>query len=175
MTFAHRACAVKRSRDVDAPALETTFADLCVARDPMLVRFGATWVMYYTRCGAELRESGVAYRTSQDLSRWSEPAMALVLPNAAMFNSGYTESPFVFERDGWFYLSVTSYPIEWNATQVFRSRSPFAFAPKPIARLTSHAGEWVFEPATEQQPSESGSPRGAGQLGLWMMPVEFGR
>ncbi|WP_437593573.1 DUF2961 domain-containing protein [Sorangium sp. So ce1000] len=125
----------------------TLFEDICVARDPMLVRLGDLWVVYYTRCASlESRLSGVAYRTSLDLLRWSPPAMALTLgPETAMPNSGYTESPFVFERQGWFYLTVTSYPVDYDATLVYRSRSPFAFPPRAVARLRAHAAEWVAE------------------------------
>ncbi|WP_437928726.1 DUF2961 domain-containing protein [Sorangium sp. So ce291] len=125
----------------------TLFEDICVARDPMLVRLGDLWVVYYTRCASlESRRSGVAHRTSLDLVDWSPPAMALTLgPETAMPNSGHTESPFVFERDGWFYLTVTSYPVHDEATFVYRSRSPFAFPPSPVARLRAHAAEWVEE------------------------------
>ncbi|WP_437817675.1 DUF2961 domain-containing protein [Sorangium sp. So ce1078] len=135
---------------------ETLFEDICVARDPMLVRLGDLWVVYYTRCASrESRLSGVGYRTSLDLVHWSPPAMALTLgPETAMQNSGYTESPFVFERNGWFYLTITSYPVDCDATFVYRSRSPFAFPPRPIARLRAHAAEWVAE----------GSGLGAGRL-----------
>ncbi|WP_437960514.1 DUF2961 domain-containing protein [Sorangium sp. So ce119] len=125
----------------------TLFEDICVARDPMLVRLADLWVIYYTRCASrESPLSGVAYRTSPDLARWSPPAMALTLgPETAMPNSGHTESPFVFERKGWFYLTFTSYPVDHDATFVHRSRSPFAFPPRPIARLRAHAAEWVAE------------------------------
>lgn len=140
---------IARSRDGSTWTREggTLFEDICVARDPMLVRFADLWVAYYTRCASrESRVSGVAYRTSLDLVRWSPPAMALTLgEETAMPNSGHTESPFVFERNGWFYLTVTSYPVDYDATFVYRSRSPFVFAPRPIARLRAHAAEWVPE------------------------------
>ncbi|MGK4003860.1 DUF2961 domain-containing protein [Sorangium sp. So ce1036] len=140
---------IARSRDGRAWARHgrTLFEDICVARDPMLVRLGDLWVVYYTRCASrELRLSGVAYRTSLDLAHWSPPAMALTLgPETAMHNSGHTESPFVFARGGWFYLTVTSYPVHEDATFVYRSRSPFAFPPRPIARLRAHAAEWVAD------------------------------
>ena len=125
----------------------TLFEDICVARDPMLVRSSDLWVVYYTRCASSgSRSSGVAYRTSLDLVDWSPPAMALTLgEETALPNSGYTESPFVFERQGWFYLTITSYPVHYDATFVYRSRSPFAFPPHPIARLRAHAAEWVAE------------------------------
>jgi hypothetical protein len=97
--------------------------------------------------------------------------MALVLSDTpAMFNSGFTESPYVFERDGWYYLSVTSYPISWDATILYRSRSPFSFPAQPVARLAAHAAEWLV-------PSDPGQPlhlthAGPGQAGVYITPVE---
>ena len=68
------------------------------------------WTIYYCRCDSITgRLSGVGFRTSRDLLSWSEPAMALVLPpslSPKSFNSGNTESPFVFKRGSTWYLSV---------------------------------------------------------------------
>lgn len=113
------------------------FSDICVARDPMVVRDGARWLMYYTRCGDECSlRSGVAVRTSEDGGHWSEPSadggMALTLGwSTPMVNSGFTESPFVFHRGDYWYLSVTAYPIDWAATLLFRSRDPLHFDDRP--------------------------------------------
>jgi hypothetical protein len=84
-----------------------------------------------------------------------------------MFNSGYTESPFVFERGGWYYLSVTSYPVEWDASFVYRSRSPFRFPAKAHARMQAHAPEWTTDEAGNLFMTHCG----AGQGGVWLMPV----
>jgi hypothetical protein len=148
----------------------TLFEDVCVSRDPMLRRSGDLWVLYYTRCDSvQAQHSGVAYRTSADLIHWSDPSMALTLgDDAKLFNSGYTESPFVFERDGWFYLSVTSYPIDYEATQLFRSRSPFYFPPTPIARLKAHAPEWLEDSAGKLFMTHAGW----GQGGVFLMSVD---
>lgn len=146
------------------------FSDICVARDPMLARFNDVWLVYYTRCDdQESRKSGVAYRVSPDLETWSDPAMALVLQETPpMFNSGYTESPFVFERDGWFYLSVTEYPFAWNETVVYRSDSPFSFPDVPYARLVSHASEWI--PSLDPTYLSHAGP---GQGGVWMSTIHW--
>lgn len=149
------------------------FTDLCVARDPMLRRMAGLWVMYYTRCDdSASRRSGVAYRTSLDGARWSEPAMALVIEGAPpMFNAGYAESPFVFERRGWFYLSVTAYPIAHDATLVFRSRSPFHFPGRPLARLRAHAAEWIAAGGDLEGAPLLLTHAGAGQGGVWLSPI----
>jgi len=146
------------------------FEDACVARDPMVSRAGDRWVMYYTRCDDPVsRRSGVAYRTSEDLLRWSEPSMALVAGSSPpMFNSGFTESPFAFERGGWHYLSVTAYPIAWDATFLYRARSPLAFSEPPAARLTAHAAEWISDPRTGALYMTHAGP---GQGGVWLSAV----
>ncbi len=146
------------------------FEDICAARDPMLVRRDGLWALYYTRCASEEhRVSGVAYRASRDLVHWSEARMVLTLAGTPELpNSGYTESPFVFERGGYFYLTVTSYPLSWDATMVYRSPAPFAFPSVPFTRLRAHAAEWL--------PSADGkrlfmSHAGPGQRGVWMSEV----
>lgn len=146
------------------------FEDFCVARDPMLVRRGGAWALYYSRCDSITRKlSGVAYRLSPDLVHWSEPRMALTNDQApATSNAAYAESPFVFERNGMFWMSVTAYPIAWDATLLYRSPVPSAFPNAPYTRLRAHAAEWVF--------GERGgvwvTHAGPGQRGVWMSPLD---
>jgi hypothetical protein len=147
------------------------FEDVCVARDPMLTRRDGMWALYYTRCSDPARRvSGVAYRLSRDLVRWSEPHVALGLEGTApMPNSGFTESPFVFERDGYYYLSVSSYPIAWDATMVYRSPAPFAFPNAPFTRLRAHAAEWIVGKSARKLFMTHAGP---GQNGVWLAPIE---
>ncbi len=162
-----------RSRDGTTFSREggTLFEDICMARDPMLYRLGTGWIVYYTRCASEAsRASGVAFRLSTDLLHWSAPAMALVLP-VARSDSGHTESPFVFHRRGWFYLTVTSYPVAWDATFVYRSRSPLRFSPDPVGRLEAHAAEWVAEGGDFDAGRIFITHAGPGQGGVWMSEV----
>jgi hypothetical protein len=146
------------------------FEDICVARDPMLTRRGDAWALYYTRCASTSRRiSGVAYRLSRNLVHWSEPRMVLTLDDTpALPNSGYTESPFVFERGGYYYLSVSSYPLAWDATMVYRSPVPFAFPNAVFTRLRSHAAEWIFDRAGRSYLTHAGP----GQRGVWVSRVE---
>ncbi|APR78717.1 Putative membrane protein [Minicystis rosea] len=147
---------------------ETLFEDICVARDPMLFRLGPSWMVYYTRCADKASPaSGVAYRLSVDLHHWTEPVMALTL-STTRFDSGHTESPFVFQRHGWFYLTVTSYPVAGDATFVYRSRSPFSFPPEPVARLSAHAAEWVAEGGDFENGRLFFTHVGPGQGGVWL-------
>jgi Glycosyl hydrolases family 43 len=144
------------------------FEDFCVARDPMLTRRENAWVLYYTRCtSTSKRVSGVAYRLSRNLVDWSEPHMVLTLGDTPpMPNSGFTESPFVFEREGYWYLSISSYPLSWDATMVYRSPAPLAFPNVPFTRLRAHAAEWI---ASGEQLFVTHA--GPGQRGVWMSAV----
>lgn len=147
------------------------FEDFCVARDPMLVRREGAWALYYSRCDSITRKlSGVAYRLSSDLVHWSEARMALTMEHAPpTSNAAYAESPFVFERDGFFWLSVSAYPLAWDATLVYRSTVPSAFPDAPVTRLRAHAGEWVFGERGRTWLTHAGP----GQRGVWISPVDM--
>jgi hypothetical protein len=153
------------SRLGDAPLFE----DFCVARDPNLFFRDGLYNLYYTRCDSIARRtSGVAYRVSADLAHFGDPLMALTLTGTPpMKNSGFTESPFVFERGGYYYLSVTSYPIEWDATFLYRSPVPYSFPEVPYTRLRAHAGEWILVPGRAPLLSHAGP----GQHGVWVSTV----
>lgn len=146
------------------------FEDFCVARDPMLVRREGAWALYYTRCDSTSgRHSGVAYRLSHDLVHWSEARMALNLEHGpATGNSAYTESPFVFERGGSYWLSVSAYPLAWDATLLYRSSVPSSFPDAPYTRLRARAAEWVFGNRGELWLTHGGP----GQRGVWMSTIE---
>jgi hypothetical protein len=146
------------------------FEDFCEARDPMLVRRGGAWALYYSRCDSVTRKlSGVAYRLSADLVHWGEARMAMTNDQApATSNAAYAESPFVFERNGMFWMSVTAYPIAWDATLLYRSSVPSSFPNAPYTRLRAHAAEWVFGNRGAVWITHAGP----GQGGVWMSPLE---
>lgn len=146
------------------------FEDFCAARDPMLVRRDDLFVLHYTRCDSVASKvSGVAYRTSRDLIHWSDPVMLAVFGETPpTSNSAYSESPFVFERGGRHFLSVTAYPIAWDATLVFRSLAPLAFPDAPASRLRAHAGEWIFDERGRAWLTHAGP----GQRGVWISRID---
>lgn len=145
------------------------FEDICEARDPMLTRRDGVWALHYTRCESPThRVSGVAVRLSSDLAHWTEPRMVLTLRDTPeMPNSGFTESPFAFERGEYHYLSVTSYPLAWDATMLYRSRAPFAFVNAPFTRLRGHAAEWIFSGERVFM-----THAGPGQSGVWVAKID---
>ncbi|WP_329619529.1 family 43 glycosylhydrolase [Streptomyces sp. NBC_01255] len=103
------------------------------ARDPMVLRVGDEWVMYYTELsGTNDGHHVVAYRRSADLLRWSEPGVAFTDASTDTTVS-VTESPYVVERDGWYYLFIGP-RNGYEGTDVLASRDPFHFD------LTGHAG-----------------------------------
>ena len=109
-------------------------------RDPMVMRAGAQWILYYTATSTP--EGGnhiVATVTSDDLVHWSHRAVALMHPSAGTFG-GPTESPFVVRRGKSFYLFVCD--NDW--TDVYLSSDPFHwdYAAK-VGRIHSHASEIV--------------------------------
>lgn len=147
------------------------FEDICEARDPMLVRKDGVYMIYYTRCeSTSKRVSGVAYRLSRNLVQWSDPRMVLTVDDAPLIpNSGYTESPFLFERGGFHYLSVTAYPVRWNATMLYRSPAPFAFPSAPFTQLRGHAGEWLTSKGDRHLYLSHAGP---GQQGVLLSEIE---
>jgi len=146
------------------------FEDFCEARDPMLVHRDDVWAIHYTRCDSVThKQSGVALRTSRDLVHWTEPMMAAVFDGTpSTSNSAYSESPFVFERGGYYWLSVTAYPLGWDATLLYRSRAPLAFPGVPFTRLRAHAAEWIFDERGRAWMTHAGP----GQRGVWLSRIE---
>jgi hypothetical protein len=118
------------------------------ARDPMVLRVGSQWVMYYTATNPP--EGGnhvVAYRTGADLTAWSERNLAFIDPLQGT-GAGSTESPFVVHRGGYCYLFLSMrhnyIPGYYADTEVFRSRDPFHRSPGDIVgRFDGHAAEVV--------------------------------
>jgi len=123
------------------------FRDFYDARDPMALRDGDRWILYYTKTfSREERRSTVAYRTSDDLAHWSEPGFAYVVRSlpATLPNSQYTESPFVVLYRGLYYLFMCTPDLGYQATRVFVSKDPFNFdEADEITTLIAHCAEVV--------------------------------
>jgi beta-fructofuranosidase len=109
-------------------------------RDPMVMRVGADWVLYYT--ATTTPDGGnhiVATVTSTYLVHWANKQVAFMHPSAGTFG-GPTESPFVVRRGASYYLFV----CDNGWTDVYVSNDPFhwEFARK-AGRIESHASEIV--------------------------------
>ncbi|QLY30200.1 family 43 glycosylhydrolase [Nocardia huaxiensis] len=129
------------ARHADGPL----FRDGYDARDPMVLRIGAEWVMYY--CATNTPRGGnhvVAYRTSADLVHWGERRTAYTDPTFGT-EAGNTESPHVLRHGGEWYLFIGPRP-DYVGTEVFRSTDPFHFRPADRAGwIPAHAAEVVCE------------------------------
>lgn len=123
------------------------FRDFYDARDPMVLKVGEQWVIYYTKTFSRQEPfSTVAYRVSSDLVHWSDANFALVIKylKPTIPNSQYTESPFVVHAGGKYYLFICTPDLNYRATLVFVSDDPFHFDEKnEVATLVAHCAEVV--------------------------------
>ncbi|WP_322107358.1 LamG-like jellyroll fold domain-containing protein [Paraburkholderia sp. J41] len=128
-------------------------------RDPGIFRDDdGTFLLYTVTYDASTGHSRVPVYTSTDLLNWTYQGIALTLANGAVEVSwGATESPFVFKRGSWYYLSTTdtdSGSPTYEDTILLRSKNRLNFGtydgsdlPKSgsnvIERLKVHAPEYV--------------------------------
>jgi beta-fructofuranosidase len=130
-------------------------------RDQMVLRLDDdTWLMYATslrgRCAA------VSVFVSEDLLNWRFVRYAWrTTPNVRQALWSAAESPFVIEREGFYFLSVTyttsvDGPADYHNTLLFRSTNPFDFGAysgddaEVVAKLPVHAPEYIRDPHSRQ-------------------------
>jgi len=129
----------------ERPAVNPLFRDFFDARDPMVLKVGDEYLMYYCKTFSKKDfRSTVALRRSRDLIHWSQPEFALVLSESPrLINSGHTESPFVFSDRGKFYLAVCSPYYHYRLTRVFVSDNPCRFDEKDeVTSFIAHCAEF---------------------------------
>lgn len=133
-----------------------------VLRDGMILRLDDdTWLLYAT--GKRGAEGAVSVCVSENLLDWRFVRFALRTTASAPKQPPWaaTESPFVFRKDGEYWLSVTyttsmGGPAEYHETLLFRSPNPFDFGTytgaeaEVAARLEAHAPEYLVDPDTRQ-------------------------
>ncbi len=140
------------------------------ARDPMVIRAEGKWIMYYTATSAP--EGGhhvVAAVTSDDLVHWGDKQVVFIHPKTGTYG-GPTESPFVVERNGKYYLFVcTNDP--YNTSAVYESSSPYEWdLANEVGSFPSHAAEVVQDPTDQKWYL---SRAGWGQGGLYLAPLAW--
>jgi beta-xylosidase len=154
------------------------------ARDPMVLRVGDRWVMYYT--ATESPEGGhhvVVATESDDLVHWEGRHVAYRDPMVGSM-AGPTESPFVVERDGRFHLFIgpdweglqaslaaKAYdPATYRRTRVLVSDDPLAFElADQVATIDAHAAEVVVDVDGSTWVSHCGW----GQGGVHLAPLTW--
>jgi beta-fructofuranosidase len=124
------------TRDPDNPVLIDGFD----ARDPMLLKDGDRWILYYT---ANIKPEGghhiVAAITSKDLKKWTKRQVVFTHPREGTFG-GPTESPFVVRRGDRYYLFVT----DNDTIHTYVSKDPMMWSPKDeVGSFRGHACEIV--------------------------------
>lgn len=156
------------------PTQTPLFNDGYEARDPMVLRHGTQWIMYYT---ATLDPKGgnhiVAYRLSSDLLNWGERQVAFTDPREGT-GGGPTESPFVVEHNDKFYLFLAMrhgyIPGYYRDTEVFMSDNPYHWdATNPVARVSAHAAELFRSNDNQWYISHSGWYQG----GVYVAPLHW--
>ncbi|HEY0866808.1 MAG TPA: hypothetical protein VGE01_05505, partial [Fimbriimonas sp.] len=119
------------------------FEDFYDARDPMVLKVGDTYYMYYT-ANWDTGDTNhiVSVRTSKDLLKWSRARVAFVDKGIGTWG-GNTESPFVVPYGDHFYLFIGP-GDDYRSTKVYRSPNPYAWdLSQEVATIRSHAAEVV--------------------------------
>jgi beta-fructofuranosidase len=132
-----------------------------VLRDGMILRLDdQSWLLFAT--GKRAHEGAVSVCISENLLDWRFVRFVLTTHGARKQPPwAATESPFVFERDGEYWLSITwtqsfGGPAEYHETLLFRSSNPLDFGSfdgsddAVAARLHAHAPEYVRDPESDQ-------------------------
>jgi len=138
-------------------------------RDPMVLRVGQEWVMYYT---ANQEPHGghhvVACVRSADLLHWTDKQVVFVHERSGTYG-GPTESPFVVRRGDFYYLfagAVNGY----KGQAVYRSDDPFHWdMAQQCGLIDAHASEIVQDESGAWHISHCGW----GQGGLHLAPLHW--
>ncbi|MFE5585918.1 glycosyl hydrolase family 32 [Kitasatospora sp. NPDC056531] len=138
------------------------------ARDPMVLRIGAEWVMYYTELSTTDGRHQVCYRRSTDLLTWGDPGIAFADAATAADGVSVTESPFVVARDGWYYLFIGP-RNGYEGTDVLASQDPFRFT---LDGYAGHVPGHAVEVVTDGQQWWA-SAAGWFRHGLYLAPLSW--
>ena len=153
------------------------------ARDPMVRRIGNRWVMFYAATTTPNGGHFVVIATeSQDLRRWRGRRIVYTDDCEGTYG-GPTESPFVVERRGLFYLFIgpdwkgllESHartgrydPASYRRTRVLVSDDPFDFrTDREAGTIDAHAAEVIEDEAGREWVSHCGW----GQRGVYLAPL----
>ena len=152
------------------------------ARDPMVLRVGDRWVMYYTATHEPKYGNHVVIATeSDDLVHWS--GRTVVYRDALEGDhGGPTESPFVVERAGTYYLfmgpadfgAAMAGEVDWkraySSTIVLASDDPLHFERADcVGEIAAHASEVIVD----EEGNDWISHCGWGQRGVYLAPLRF--
>jgi beta-xylosidase len=155
------------------------------ARDPMVLRVGDRWVMYYTATAAPSGGPHVVVATeSDDLVHWRGRRIVYTDACSGTYG-GPTESPFVVARGGRFYLFIGP---DWEGlldshartgrydmaayrrTRVLASDDPFHFElAGQVGTIDAHAAEVIVDEDGATWVSHCGWAQG----GVYVAPLRW--
>lgn len=143
---AHFRLHVATSRDLfhwERHAANPLVVDGYDARDPMVLRVGDKWILYYTATSEPTGGAHIVVAlTSDDLVHWGQRRVVFTHTKVGTYG-GPTESPFVVAHDGHYYLFVCE-NAPYNSTAVYVSDDPFAWnLASRVGRIPAHAAEVV--------------------------------
>ena len=141
------------------------------ARDPMILRVGNEWVMYYT-CNTDPKGGNHCVRcaTSEDLIHWTKKDLVFVSDICGTYG-GPCESPFVEKVNDTYFLFIgpySGYDASYSNTAVYASRDPVCFGGEPVGNIPAHASEVL-----KINGSYYITHCGWGQGGVYMAPLYF--
>ena len=139
------------------------------ARDPMILKVGDEWVMYYT---ANSTPTGgnhlVACVTSKDLLKWDNKRVVFTHPQEGTYG-GPCESPFVVYEHGKYFLFIGPQD-SYSDTHVYVSDDPFNFCiDNRVGVIPSHAAEVVVDLDGKYYVTRCGW----GEGGLYIAPLKI--
>jgi arabinan endo-1,5-alpha-L-arabinosidase len=137
------------------------------ARDPMVMRNGEEWILYYAATSTpQGGNHTVKAATSRDLVHWSHKAEVFRDAETGTYG-GPTESPFVVSRKGKYYLFVCT-NHGYNETAFYESDTPLHWdAARLTGKFPAHAAEVVETPEGKWYVSRAGW----GQGGVYLAEV----
>jgi beta-xylosidase len=154
------------------------------ARDPMVLRVGDRWVMYYTATDAPAGGHHVVIATeSHDLLHWEGRHIVYRDPTSGT-GAGPTESPFVVERGGRYHLLIGPDwerlkasldagrydPSTYRRTRVLVSDDPLHFElADQVTTIDAHAPEVVVDAEGRSWITHCGW----GQGGVYVPPLTW--
>ena len=139
------------------------------ARDPMVLKAGEKWIMYYTGNSDPAGGHHVVYAvTSEDLTHWSGRREVFRHSEVGTFG-GPTESPFVVKKcDTYFLFVCTNAP--YNDTAIYASNDPFRWEmDDKVGSFPAHAAEVVVADNGETFVSRAGW----GQGGVYLAQLQW--
>jgi len=138
-------------------------------KDPMVLRDGSQWIMYYSLVKDDKANWAVGYSTSEDLLNWEGPHICFDEDSP----SPGVESPFVVRRGKYYYLFLSARPwgVYDSGIDIFRSTSPYNWkTSEKVKRVHPwHASEVVRDLDGKWYITNCGFHKD----GFWIAPLQW--